>query len=120
VKLIPLTFLALTATGVALADEPVGFQQGMKLLTKYNCQTCHSVDNARTGPSLHAVAKKYASDPHARSVLSESIVNAAPALGTAPPHAAHQDSRLRLEAAGRLDPVAEPVLGAQESSVNSL
>jgi len=75
VKLIPLTFLALTATGVALADEPVGFQQGMKLLTKYNCQTCHSVDNAKTGPSLHAVAKKYASDPHARSVLSESIVN---------------------------------------------
>jgi len=74
-KLISLTFLALSATGAAWADEPVGFQEGMKLLTKYNCQTCHSVDKAMAGPSLHAVAKKYASDPHARSVLSESIVN---------------------------------------------
>jgi cytochrome c len=74
-KLIPLTFLALSITGVALADEPVGFQQGMTLLTKYNCQTCHSVDKAMAGPSLHAVAKRYASDPHARSVLSESILN---------------------------------------------
>lgn len=74
-KLIALTFLALSAAGAARADEPVGFQQGMKLLTKYNCQTCHSVDKTMAGPSLHAVAKKYASDPHARSVLSESIVN---------------------------------------------
>jgi cytochrome c len=74
-KLIPLTLLALSATGAAFADEPVGFRQGMKLLTKYNCQTCHAVDKAMAGPSLHAVAKKYASDPHARSVLSESILN---------------------------------------------
>jgi cytochrome c len=75
-KLIPLTFLALTtAGGAAFADEPVGFQEGMKLLTKYNCQICHSADKAMAGPSLHDIAKKYASDPHARSVLSESILN---------------------------------------------
>ena len=74
-KLIPLTILLVLATGTAFADEPVGFQHGMQLLTKYRCQTCHSVDKAMAGPSLHAVAKRYASDPHARSVLSESIVN---------------------------------------------
>jgi cytochrome c len=74
-KLIPLTFLALAAMGAAFADEPVGFQEGMKLLTKYNCQTCHSVDKAMAGPSLHAIANKFSSDPHARSVLSESILN---------------------------------------------
>jgi cytochrome c len=74
-KLIPLTLLLLSATGAAFADEPVGFREGMKLLTKYHCQTCHSADKAMAGPSLHAIAKKYASDPHARSVLSESILN---------------------------------------------
>jgi cytochrome c len=78
-KLLPLTLISaaglMSMAGAALADEPVGFQNGMKLLTKYNCQTCHSVDNPMAGPSLHDVAKKYASDPHARSVLSESITN---------------------------------------------
>ena len=63
------------APGPALADEPVGFQKGSALLAKYRCQTCHSVDRAMAGPSLRDVARKYESDPHARSVLSESILN---------------------------------------------
>ena len=86
-KLVPLTFLPvlsaaglvsaslLSAAGSAFADEPIGFQDGMRLITKYNCQVCHSVDRPMAGPSLHDVAKKYASDPHARGVLSESILN---------------------------------------------
>lgn len=74
-KLLALTILSILGAGVALADEPIGFEQGMKLLTKYNCQTCHSVDRAKAGPSLQDIAKKYASDPHARGVLSESILN---------------------------------------------
>jgi cytochrome c len=69
----------------ATADEPVGFQNGMKLLTKYNCRTCHSVDKPMAGPSLHDIAKKYSSDPHARGVLSESIVNGSSGVwGTVP------------------------------------
>lgn len=69
--------LLLTAMlcGRASADEPIGFQEGLALLQKYNCQTCHAVDRPMAGPSLHAIAKKYASDPHARGVLSESILN---------------------------------------------
>jgi cytochrome c len=74
-KLLALTVLSIVGSGTALADEPIGFEQGMKLFTKYNCQTCHSVDKAMAGPSLHAIARKYASDPHARDVLSESILN---------------------------------------------
>jgi cytochrome c len=80
-KLLSVTILITSAAagaaggGTAMADEPVGFQEGMHLLTKYNCQTCHSVDKTMAGPSLHDVAKKYASDPHARAALSQSIVN---------------------------------------------
>jgi cytochrome c len=88
--------------GSALADEPVGFEEGMKLLTKYNCQSCHSVDRAMAGPSLHDVAKKYASDPHARAELSQSIVNGSSGAwdSTAPmppTHVASSDLRPLVE-----------------------
>jgi cytochrome c len=75
VKLLALTILLISGAGTAFADEPVGFDRGMKLLTKYNCRTCHSVDRSMAGPSLQDIATKYASDPHARGVLSESILN---------------------------------------------
>jgi cytochrome c len=75
VKLLVLTILSILGAGTAFADEPIGFDRGMKLFTKYNCQSCHSVDRAMAGPSLQDIAKKYASDPHARGVLGESIVN---------------------------------------------
>ena len=67
--------LAAWPSAAVYADEPVGFEQGSRLLTKYNCQSCHAVDRGMAGPSLRAIAKKYASDPHAADVLSESIVN---------------------------------------------
>ena len=70
-----LPFLVLIVPMVAGASEPVGFQRGMALLHKYGCQSCHSVDEARSGPSLHAIAKRYASDPHAESELSANILN---------------------------------------------
>lgn len=73
--LAPILVFLISASGAAFADEPVGFQEGTKLLAKYHCQTCHSVDRTLAGPSLHNVAKKYASDPHAHSVLTESILN---------------------------------------------
>ena len=71
------TLIALSGMLVApaWADEPVGFQEGFALLNKYNCQTCHAADRAMAGPSLHAIAAKYASDPHARAVLGASILN---------------------------------------------
>jgi cytochrome c len=74
-KLLALIVLLISGAGAALADEPVGFDEGMKLLTKYHCQSCHAIDRPLAGPSLHDIAKKYASDPHARGVLGESILN---------------------------------------------
>jgi cytochrome c len=66
--------IALFSFSAARAEEP-GFAEGTKLLAKYNCQQCHSLDKAGVGPSLRAVAKRYASDPNARSELQTTILN---------------------------------------------
>jgi cytochrome c len=63
------------AVASALADEPLTYGQGFDLLTKYNCQTCHALDKNLSGPSLRAIAKKYASDPNAVNDLEASVVN---------------------------------------------
>jgi cytochrome c len=75
-----LTQVLLVAMGVmavasALAAEPLTYGQGFDLLAKYNCQTCHALDKNRSGPSLRAIAKKYASDPNAVNNLGASVVN---------------------------------------------
>jgi cytochrome c len=72
-RLIPL-FLAL-ATAAAQADEPVGYQEGLRLTQKYHCQQCHAVDKNLSGPSLRAIAKRYASDPNARDEVATNILN---------------------------------------------
>jgi cytochrome c len=72
-RLIPL-ILVLAAT-VAQADEPVGDQTGLKLVQKYNCQQCHTIDKAHGGPSFAAIAKRYASDPNARDEVAANILN---------------------------------------------
>ncbi len=74
----PITLLlpiALCAATPVLADEPIGFEQGARLMAKYNCQSCHSTDKALAGPSLREIAKRYASDPNAPEELEERIVN---------------------------------------------
>jgi cytochrome c len=68
------SILALLPLAAARAEEP-GFAEGTKLLTKYKCQQCHSLDKAGPGPSLRAVAKRYASDPDARVELQTIIRN---------------------------------------------
>lgn len=63
------------AISLSRADEPVGFQDGMRLVQKYNCQQCHEPYKALTGPSFHDIAKRYENDPHARNDLGTHIVN---------------------------------------------
>jgi cytochrome c len=68
--------LALSATSVARADEVISNGTAAKLLTKYNCQTCHTVrTSSLPGPSYLDIAKKYASDPEAIGDLETSVVN---------------------------------------------
>ena len=67
--------LAATAAATAQADEPVGDQTGLKLVQKYNCQQCHTIDKTHGGPSFSAIAKRYASDPNARDEVAANILN---------------------------------------------
>jgi cytochrome c len=67
-------FLVLAAA-TAQADEPVGYQDGLRLMQKYHCQQCHAVDKSLSGPSLRAIAKRYVSDPNARDEVAANILN---------------------------------------------
>ena len=81
--------LAFAALG-AQADEPVGFQDGMRLVQKYNCQQCHAPYKTLAGPSFHDIAKHYESDPHARDEVSTNILDgSAGAWGATPMPAVH-------------------------------
>jgi cytochrome c len=58
----------------ASADEVISDARARQLLSKYSCQTCHSVGNSSLpGPSFRDIAKKYASDPQAIDDLEESV-----------------------------------------------
>jgi cytochrome c len=72
-RVIPL--ILILAAAAAQADEPVGDQTGLKLVQKYNCQQCHTIDKTRAGPSFRAIAKRYASDPNARDEVAANILN---------------------------------------------
>ncbi len=68
--------LTLSAVSVAAADEVISNAKATKLLAKYNCQTCHSMDKSSLpGPSYRDIAKKYASDPQAVGELEASVLN---------------------------------------------
>jgi cytochrome c len=68
------SLIALIALACARAEEP-GFAQGTKLASKYNCQSCHTLDKPAAGPSFRAIAKRYASDPNAQGELETTIRN---------------------------------------------
>jgi cytochrome c len=68
--------LTLSAVAVASADEVISNSRAAKLLAKYNCQECHTVDkSSMPGPSYLDIAKKYASDPQAVGDLEASVLN---------------------------------------------
>jgi cytochrome c len=64
--LLSLTFPAGAATSDAAATQ---------LLTKYNCQACHTVDKKVVGPSYKEVAAKYAGDNTAPAKLEQKVKN---------------------------------------------
>jgi len=64
--LLSLTFPAAAATSDAAATQ---------LLTKYNCQACHTVDKKLVGPAYKEVAAKYAGDASAPAKLEQKVKN---------------------------------------------
>jgi cytochrome c len=66
VGLLSFTFPAGAATTDAAATA---------LLTKYNCQACHTVDKKLVGPAYKEVAAKYAGDASEPAKLQQKIKN---------------------------------------------
>jgi cytochrome c len=66
-----LGLLSLTSPAVAATSDAAATQ----LLTKYNCQACHTVDKKLVGPSYKEVAAKYAGDSTAAAKLEQKIKN---------------------------------------------
>ena len=64
--LLSFTFPAGAATSDAAATQ---------LLTKYNCQACHTVDKKVVGPGYKEVAAKYAGDSTALAKLEQKVKN---------------------------------------------
>ena len=62
--LFSLTLPAGAATSDAAATQ---------LLTKYNCQACHTVDKKLVGPTYKEVAAKYAGDSTALAKLEQKV-----------------------------------------------
>lgn len=66
-----LSLVLLPSAAEAVATDAAATQ----LLTKYNCQACHSVDKKLVGPAYKDVAAKYASDAGAATKLEQKIKN---------------------------------------------
>jgi cytochrome c len=65
---VPVLAFSASAAGMSDADA-------IKLMTEYNCQTCHTVDKKLVGPAFRDVAKKYASDSTASEKLQGKVKN---------------------------------------------
>ncbi len=50
------------------------YQNGLDLITKYDCLTCHKVAETLIGPPYKEVAKKYAGQSDAVSMLADKII----------------------------------------------
>jgi cytochrome c len=66
-----LGLLSLTSPAAAATSDAAATQ----LLTKYNCQTCHTVDKKLVGPAYKEVAAKYAGDASAPAKLQQKVKN---------------------------------------------
>jgi cytochrome c len=69
----------LAICGTALACLGVSFAaraapaDATPLLTKYNCQACHTLDKKLVGPSYKEIGAKYAGDSGAPAKLAQKI-----------------------------------------------
>lgn len=67
--------LGIAPTPAALADEAIPYERGNALLVRYKCDSCHQAYTAAHGPSLHAIAERYAADPDAQGELETMVLN---------------------------------------------
>lgn len=76
---------ALMLTAGLILSTPVLADDGAALMKKNNCSTCHQLDKKTVGPSLMAIAAKYADDAGAAAKLEKKVrVGGAGSFGTLP------------------------------------
>ena len=68
---VALGLLSLTSPAGAATSDAAATQ----LLTKYNCQACHTVDKKLVGPFYKEIAAKYAGDTSAAAKLEQKVKN---------------------------------------------
>lgn len=62
-------------TTTDITQDP-DYQDGLTLVAKHKCMTCHAIDATITGPAYREVAKKYADQPDTIiSHLAGKIIN---------------------------------------------
>lgn len=63
-----------TTSSSDLSSNPV-YQKGLELTGKYQCPTCHKIDEKLTGPAYREVANKYAgADEATISKLAKKVI----------------------------------------------
>ena len=56
------------------ANSPA-YQEGLALVAKSNCLSCHQINEQATGPAYVSIAKKYIDNPETIDQLSNKIIN---------------------------------------------
>ena len=67
------------------------YQNGLDLISKSDCLTCHKIGEVLIGPPYKEVAKKYADQADAVSMLAEKIMKGGTGVWGQVPMAAHPD-----------------------------
>lgn len=65
--------VALCAVAASAASAAIIDADAAKLIAKYNCQACHTVDKKLVGPAFRDVGKKYAGDAAAGDKLQAKV-----------------------------------------------
>jgi cytochrome c len=61
------------ALAASVAEAGVSDADAAKLMAKYNCQACHTVDKKLVGPAFRDIAKKYSGDSAAEQKLEGKV-----------------------------------------------
>ena len=78
-----------TSTTSAETAQTPAYQEGLALVAKSDCLTCHKIAEASTGPSYEAIAAKYADNTETITLLSGKIINGGVGVWGQVPMSAH-------------------------------
>jgi len=64
-----------TAEPVASVIDSPAYNEGLQLVAKSDCFTCHKIVEPFTGPAYESIAAKYADNPENVSLLAAKVIN---------------------------------------------